>query len=92
MARNKVDLPEPEGPETKVVVPALIVSRSAQHDLAPIRQRQYKVAQHQIASEMLSAFYARRFRAKPTRLVDGGAKCRQTFNDSLVRCQRLVAR
>src|SRR5260370_42635769 len=29
MARNKVDLPEPEGPETKVVVPASIVSRSA---------------------------------------------------------------
>src|SRR5271169_6888617 len=29
MARNKVDLPEPEGPETKVVAPASIVSPSA---------------------------------------------------------------
>src|SRR6516164_1587920 len=27
MARNKVDLPEPEGPESKVLVPASIVSR-----------------------------------------------------------------
>ena len=48
--------------------------------------------QHQIASEMLSVFDARRFRAKLTHLVAGRAKCRQTFDDSLVRRQRLVAR
>jgi len=41
---------------------------------------------------MFNAFDARRFRAKLTRLVDGRAKCRQTFDDSLVRRQRLVAR
>src|SRR6202045_141015 len=40
---------------------------------------------------MLSAFDARRFRAKPPRLVDSRAKCRQTFDNSLVRRQRLVA-
>src|SRR6266404_4676022 len=91
MARNKVDLPEPEGPETKVVVPCLDRQPVGTYDLAPIRQTQYKVTQHQIAPEMLSVVDARRFRAKLTRLVDGRAKCRQTFDDSLVRRQRLVA-
>ena len=91
MARNKVDLPEPEGPVTNVLVPASIVSRSTAYDLAPVRQTQYKITQHQIASRMLSPFDARRFRAKPTRLVDGRAKCRQTFDDSFVGRERLVA-
>src|ERR1700726_297255 len=48
--------------------------------------------QHQIASGMHSAFDTRRLRAKLTRLVDSQAKCRQTFNHSLVSRQRLVAR
>src|SRR5215469_4394942 len=41
---------------------------------------------------MLNAFDARRFRAKLTCRLDRGAKCRQTFDYSLVRRQRLVAR
>src|SRR6266850_2162332 len=92
MARNKVDLPEPEGPETKVVVPASIVSRSAHTISRPSGRHKTRSRNTQIASEMLNAFDARRFRAEPTRLVDGRAKCRQTFDDSLVRRQRLVAR
>src|SRR5712671_6092284 len=68
MARNKVDLPEPEGPETKVVVPASSVSRRAQTISRPSGRDN--------------------MRSRNTR---SRAECRQTFDDSLVRRQRLIA-
>src|SRR5260370_40993632 len=92
MARNKVDLPEPGGAGDQRCRACLDRQPLGTYDVPPIRQTQYNVTQHKITSEMLSAFDARWFRAKPPRLVDSRAKCRQTFDNGLVRRQRLVAR